>query len=106
MQKLLDDYKTDDVFNEAFLANVVFLEPRQNHGNGSNTITKDAIRFLQDHGMKQYTFSSSLNYLPGPHVMVDQELREVWKLVDDSNRTCMVTLKPQQQYWPIILHVE
>ncbi|PTB59993.1 hypothetical protein M431DRAFT_488772 [Trichoderma harzianum CBS 226.95] len=71
MRKILDEYRTDDVFNQAFLANVVF-----------------------EHGMKQYAFGSSSNYLPGPHVMVDQELREVWKLVDDSYGTCMVTLKP------------
>ncbi|PKK51768.1 hypothetical protein CI102_3128 [Trichoderma harzianum] len=92
MRKILDEYRTDDVFNQAFLANVVFIQPRERREE--HPITKDAIRFLQEHGMKQYAFGSSSNYLPGPHVMVDQELREVWKLVDDSYGTCMVTLKP------------
>ncbi|PNP47805.1 hypothetical protein THARTR1_10490 [Trichoderma harzianum] len=96
VRKHLDEYKTDDVFNEAFLANVVFLEPRKRHGFGRHPITKDAIKFLRERGMKRYTFSSSSNYPLGPYVLVNQELREVWKLVDDSNGTCMVTLKPQQ----------
>ncbi|KKP04311.1 hypothetical protein THAR02_03588 [Trichoderma harzianum] len=94
MRKILDEYKTDDMFNEAFLANVVFLQPRGRRGE--HPVTKDAIKFLQEHGMKDYTFISSSNYLPGPHVLADQELREVWKMVDDSNGTCMVTLKLQQ----------
>ncbi|KAJ4865610.1 amidase domain-containing protein [Trichoderma breve] len=94
MRKHLDEYKTDDVFNEVFLANVVFLESRQRNAFGRPHITKDAINFLYEHGTKQYTSSSSSNYLPGPHVLVDQELREVWKLVDDSYGTCMITLKP------------
>ncbi|KAL7934352.1 amidase signature domain-containing protein [Trichoderma chlorosporum] len=96
IRKHLDEYKQDDVFNEAFLANVVFLEPRKGHGFDRHSITKEAFQLLEDHGMKQCVFNSSASYLPGPHVMVDQELREVWKLVDDSNGTCMVTLKPQQ----------
>ncbi|EHK20648.1 uncharacterized protein TRIVIDRAFT_223620 [Trichoderma virens Gv29-8] len=96
MRRRLDEYKKDDVFNEAFLANVIFLESRKRHRIDKHSITKETIKFLKEHGMKQCIFSSSPNYLPGPHVMVDQELREVWKLVDNSNGTCMVTLKPQQ----------
>ncbi|KAM6478094.1 amidase signature domain-containing protein [Trichoderma sp. SZMC 28011] len=96
MRKHLDEYKTDDVFNEAFLANVVFLESLERNAFGRPHITKEAVNFLYEHGMKRYTKSSSSNYLPGPHVLVDQELREVWKLVDDSNGTCMVTLKPKK----------
>ncbi|UKZ82671.1 hypothetical protein TrVFT333_010465 [Trichoderma virens FT-333] len=96
MRRRLDEYKKDDVFNETFLANVIFLESRKRHRIDKHSITKETIKFLKEHGMKQCIFSSSPNYLPGPHVMVGQELREVWKLVDDSNGTCMVTLKPQQ----------
>lgn len=106
MRKHLDEYKTDDVFNEAFLANVVFLESLERNAFGRPHITKEAVNFLYEHGMKRYTKSSSSNYLPGPHVLVDQELREVWKLVDDSNGTCMVTLKPKKEYWLIYPHTE
>ncbi|KAK4078983.1 hypothetical protein Trihar35433_88 [Trichoderma harzianum] len=104
-RKIFDEYRTDDVFNEAFLATVVFLEPHKRHGSGKHPITKGAIKLLQEHGMKQYTFSSSSIYLPGPHVMIDQELREVWKLVDDSYGTCIVTLKPHSSDIPEALMI-
>ncbi|KAL7917263.1 amidase signature enzyme [Trichoderma austrokoningii] len=87
--KSLDEYKHDDVFREEFLACVVFNTSRK------PSISDEAISLLREHGIK-YVVTSSKDYLPGPHVIVDQELREVWKLVDDSNGTCMVTVKPQK----------
>jgi hypothetical protein len=92
IRKCLDEYnKHDDVFREEFLACVVF------NASTKPSISNEAIDLLRKHGMKEYVFTSSPDYFPGPYVIVDQELREVWKLVDDSNRTCMVTLKPQKE---------
>lgn len=100
ISRRLAEYKRDDVFSEEFLDHVVFIVPRK------SCVSKQAINVLQENGMKEYIFVSSTNYSPGPHVIVDQELREVWKLVDDSYATCMVTLKPQTEYgwknWPLV----
>ncbi|EHK47285.1 uncharacterized protein TrAtP1_010052 [Trichoderma atroviride] len=90
IRKCLDGYKHDDVFGEEFLQCVVFNTSRK------LSVSNEAIHLLREHGMKEYVVTSSTDYFPGPHVIVDQELREVWKLVDDSNGTCMVTLKPQK----------
>ncbi|KAK5995289.1 Scytalone dehydratase-like Arp1-like protein [Cladobotryum mycophilum] len=92
VEECLDIYNDDDVFNQEFLANVVF------HGSGERRIeiTNEALEFLERRGMKTYTINWTPGCLPGPHVVVDRELREVWRLVDDSNGTCLVTLKPQQ----------
>ncbi|KAM0455117.1 hypothetical protein ACHAPV_008008 [Trichoderma viride] len=84
------DYRRDDVFSEEFLAFVVFIVPRKSY------VSKEAIHVLKENGMKEYVVVSSTSYSPGPHVIVDQELREVWRLVDDSHASCMVTLKPQR----------
>ncbi|KAM0259427.1 hypothetical protein ACHAQJ_003321 [Trichoderma viride] len=90
MRQCLDEYRSDDVFRDDFLACVVFHASRKLH------ISKDVIGFLKARGMKEYIVNSSPGYLPGPHVIVRQELREVWKLIDDINGTCMITLKPQR----------
>jgi hypothetical protein len=92
ISKHLAEYKLDDVFSEEFLAHVVFIVPRK------SCVSKEAIKVLEESGMKDYIFVSSTDYSPGPHAIVDQELREVWKLVEDSYASCMVTLKPQTGY--------
>ncbi|KAL6895047.1 amidase signature domain-containing protein [Trichoderma evansii] len=88
----LDEYRRDDVFSKEFLAYVVFVAPRK----PKPQVSKEAIHFLKEHGMKEHIVLSSTDYSPGPHVIVDQQLREVWKLVDDLHGTCVVTLKPQR----------
>lgn len=92
ISKHLAEYMLDDVFSQEFLAVVVFIVPRK------SCISKEEIKILEENGMKEYIFVSSTDYSPGPHVIVDQELREVWKLVEDSYASCMVTLKPQTGY--------
>ncbi|PON25427.1 glutamyl-tRNA(Gln) amidotransferase [Trichoderma gamsii] len=89
ISKHLAEYMLDDVFSQEFLAVVVFIVPRK------SCVSKEEIKVLEENGMKEYIFVSSTDYSPGPHVIVDQELREVWKLVEDSYASCMVTLKPQ-----------
>lgn len=98
IRKHLAEYKLDDVFSEEFLAHVVFIVPRKSCVLKEEVKALEEIMILEENGMKDYIFVSSTDYSPGPHVIVDQELREVWKLVDDSHASCMVTLKPQKEY--------
>lgn len=98
ISKHLAEYKLNDVFSAEFLAVVVFIVPRESCVSKEEINVLDEIKILEENGMKEYIFVSSTDYSPGPHVIVDQELREVWKLVDDSYASCMVTLKPQRKY--------
>lgn len=84
---------SDDVFHGGFFSNIVF------HGAEEDNIaiTAEAAEYLAEIGNKQTVFSSLPRLLPGPYACVNQELREVWKLVDDSNGTCMITLKPSSR---------
>jgi len=83
----------DDVFHNAFLATVVLQGP----GEDSVTITPEARDFLHSLGMRRIIREESNVLLPGPYAIVEGHFRDVWKLVDDINGTCMVTLKPQSQ---------
>lgn len=84
---------TDDVFDKAFLATVVF------HGAvaGDVEFTSDAREYLLKLGNEQVVFVTLPDLLPGPYLVIGGKLRDVWKLVDDSNGTCMATLKPQSK---------
>ncbi|CAI7586228.1 unnamed protein product [Penicillium manginii] len=86
---------TDDVFHEAFLAGVMFYGIREDEAK----ITDQARMYLSNFGNKWIKYVSSADtdreVLPGPYVLLKNQLRDVWRLVDDVNRTCMVTLRPQ-----------
>ena len=84
----------DDVFNEPFLATVIFNSSSQEE---DVKITDEAHVYLQKHGTDQVVCTSVPQLLPGPYALVGKQLRDVWKLVDDINGTCVVTLKPQQR---------
>lgn len=60
-------------------------------------MTDEARRYLGKYGNKQAFFVPSTKLLPGRYVVLEGALRDVWRLVDDVNGTCMVTLKPQSQ---------
>ncbi|OKL58530.1 hypothetical protein UA08_06367 [Talaromyces atroroseus] len=81
----------DDVFDEAFLHTVVF------NGNeiGEVEYADEAREYLRQLGNEETLFVSSPELLPGPYALVGGELRDVWKLVDDTNGTCMTTLESQ-----------
>jgi hypothetical protein len=85
----------DDVFNEQFLATVIF------HGSSSQEedikVTDEAHVYLRRRGTEQVVCTSVPQLLPGPFAIVGSQLRDVWKLVDDVNGTCMVTLSPNQK---------
>ena len=86
--------EADDVFHSAFLATVVF------YGAEADvvTITTDARECLDELGAKRIINTDTGGLLPGPYALVGNQLKDVWKLIDDSNGTCMVTLKPQSKY--------
>ena len=91
----VDKYKNlDDVFDKAFLAIVVF------HGVKADDaeLTDAAQEYLSGLGNESVVFVTTPGLLPGPYVLVKGQLRDVWKLVDDANGTCMATLKPQSKY--------
>ena len=85
--------RVDDVFDSAFLATVILTGAKK----ADVEITDDAEECFAELGNKQAMFVPSPKLLPGPYVLVGQELRDVWKLVDDFNGTCMATLKPQSR---------
>ena len=84
---------SDDVFQPAFLSTVIFLGSEENNID----VTDGARKYLGTIGNERFLSIASLRILPGPYAIVSSELREVWKLMDDTNGTCMTTLKPQEQ---------
>jgi hypothetical protein len=96
-------YETkDDVFHTAFLDTVVFSGADGAHVN----FTKEAQEYLGKLGNQHVIFVPSFELLPGPYVLIGNELRDVWKITDDSHGTCMATLKPQSKYVPFFLHID
>ncbi|RMJ08483.1 hypothetical protein CDV36_011904 [Fusarium kuroshium] len=91
LQDRLSSYSIDDVFNNSFLATIVFQGPEKD----VVALTKEIAEYLEGLGCQTTCFCSLPGLLPGPYVYVNQQLRHVWKLVDDTNGTCMVTLKPR-----------
>lgn len=90
LRQSIEDYENrDDVFNEKFLQLVIFqgVEPAE--------YSDDAKAYLRKLGNRKTLFISSPELLPGPYVAIGNQLRDVWKLVDDSYGTCMTTVKPQ-----------
>ncbi|KAI1425310.1 amidase signature domain-containing protein [Xylaria sp. FL1777] len=88
----VDNYiDSDDVFHPSFLKTVVF------HGAAEDDVelSADAHEYLAQLGNKRVLFLSEPLLLPGPYACWGEELKDVWKLVDDSSGTCMATLKPQ-----------
>jgi len=90
----VEKYTTcDDVFDKAFLATVIFHGAKED----SVELTDEAREYLSKVGNEQVVFVPSTELLPGPYVSLGGQLRDVWKLVDDANGTCMTTLKPQSK---------
>lgn len=97
VRKTVENCKsTDDVFHEAFLVRVLFYGIHEDEAE----ITDQARMYLSKLGNKWIKYKSSAGtgreVLPGPYVLLNNQLRDVWRLVDDVNRTCMATLRPQR----------
>ncbi|KAK3946710.1 amidase signature domain-containing protein [Pseudoneurospora amorphoporcata] len=93
IQKALKDYETvDDVFDQAFLATVVF----NGGGKWKPRITPEAKQYLTKLGARDIVLYSGVADLPpGPYYMTGHQMRDVWKLEDDIYGTCMVTVAPK-----------
>lgn len=97
---MVQRYKTqDDVFNQSFLYYVLF-KVVPGFDQHDVQITPEAKNYLKAPGNMAWSFDAALptELLPGPYALVKGELRQVLKLVDDSNGTCMATLKPLSKY--------
>lgn len=92
-QQVIRYNEVDDLYQNAFLANVVFQGPKED----CITVTTEAWDYLHGLGTKCVIGAESDSLPPGPYAVVGNQLRDAWKLVDDSNGTCMVTLKPQSK---------
>lgn len=88
--------RDDDVFQKAFLRTVIFSGAKE----GEVTLPPKAQDYLATVGNQRVIFlpCSSATILPGPYFLAGHQLRDVWKIVDDSHGTCMETLKPQSRY--------
>lgn len=80
----MENYKsTDDVFHEAFLVGVLFYGIREDEAE----ITDQARMYLSKLGNKWIEYKSSAGtgreVLPGPYLLLNNQLRDVWRLVDD-----------------------
>ncbi|KAK3345659.1 hypothetical protein B0H65DRAFT_574824 [Neurospora tetraspora] len=95
IQKALKDYEmVDDVFDQAFLATVVF----NGGGKRKPRITPKAKQYLTKLGARGIVLCSGVADLPpGPYYMTGHQMRDVWKLEDDTYGTCMVTVAPKSK---------
>jgi hypothetical protein len=94
---------SDDVFQISFLSAVIFVTA-SNHSKFE--ITDGARKFLQSKGTHSVRHVPQLrgheSLLPGPYVIVQNRLRTVWRLYDDSYGTFVSTLRPQSGYVPLV----
>ena len=86
-------YNLDDVFENAFLELVVLAGMKLTRVE----ITEEARTCLGKLRNLEILIACSTDLLPGPYAVRDGKLRDVWKLYEDSNETCMTTLKPQSK---------
>ncbi|KAL6826443.1 amidase signature enzyme [Trichoderma camerunense] len=94
VKESLEEYRKDDVFDNAFLGNIIFYDGLM---TGQPDVRPKGEALLQRSGKITMNFANKNDDLvPGPHILWNQQLWQVCKLVDDSYETCMVALKPQQ----------
>ncbi|KAK3392427.1 amidase signature domain-containing protein [Sordaria brevicollis] len=93
IQKAVKHYETvDDVFHEAFLTTVIF----NGEAKQKPRVTPEAKYYLEQLGTQDIVLcSDTADIPPGPYYMAGHELRNVWKLEDDTYGTCMVTVVPK-----------
>ena len=92
LHEIIDEYKNrDDIFTESFLSGVIFYGPSE------SKLTNEAQEYLKKHGNKWIKFLSASGPipLPGPYACIAGNMRDVWKLVEDSHGTCMTSIRPQ-----------
>ena len=99
LQSRIANYReNDDVFQLEFLEGVIFMSK----GNHELEISPAAKGYLETLGTKWIHFLSvesypNSNLKPGPYAVVDDRLREVWRLYSDTNGTLLTALKPDTE---------
>lgn len=90
---VIAEYVRDDVFQTSFLDTVVFSRAYASDFE----ITQEAYEHLKQLGNRYIVIVAEPDPPPGPYALVGNEMRDVWKIVDDSFGTCMTTLRPQSR---------
>lgn len=90
---VIAEYVRDDVFQTSFLDTVVFSRTYASDFE----ITQEAYEHLKQLGNRYIVIVAEPDPPPGPYALVGNEMRDVWKIVDDSFGTCMTTLRPQSR---------
>lgn len=94
IQQRIEQYQnTDDVFQIAFIRGVIFYGGQRN----ALELTAGAKSLLHEMGMQCYDHipvTAQVTLLPGPYVLLDGYLRDVWRLYSDTNGAFISTVKP------------
>lgn len=97
LQSTLDEYRKDDVFQDEFLQGIVFRTSQNDVAN----LTPEARALLEKHDT-EWICSLDAGELghkvrPGPYILIDNHLREVWRLYRDTQEVFRLTLQPGSQ---------
>jgi hypothetical protein len=90
LEKVLDNFRSDDVFKEPFLATVIFTAPQ----NLKIDITQDARDFLKRRGVKRVEIwikDDAPN--PGPYFARSRTLWPASRLYDDTHGAFLHSLR-------------
>jgi hypothetical protein len=88
VQDVIRLYARDDFFQASFLDIVIFSGTQAS----DSALTKEADEHLKKLGNRYIVGVAELNLLPGPYALVGNEMRDMWKIADDSFGTCITTL--------------
>jgi hypothetical protein len=84
---------SDDLWHPSFMQGIVF-----NISSSRNaSISTAAEAWLHDHDTDWIHFHTESEIRQGPHIYLDGSLRELVRLYEDSYRTFMIALDPDQQ---------
>lgn len=85
---------SDGVFHISFLETVIF----KGGGKKKPRISPKAQKYLFEQGTRDIIlWSDAVDLPPGPYYKTGNQMRDVWKLEDDTYGTCMVTVAPKSE---------
>ena len=95
MQQWIDDYQsTDDVFQAPFLQGIIFTDAE----GDDSMVTKNVQALLVKKGMQWFRClplpPKGPKIQPGPYILLEGRLREVWRLYSDRSGAFFSTLRP------------
>ncbi|KAH7169961.1 hypothetical protein EDB81DRAFT_940931 [Dactylonectria macrodidyma] len=97
VRRVIESYRdADNMFDWCFLQHIIFIGP----DSANIEMMPAAECYLCALGCLSFSSDPSLfpEILPGPYVLIEQCLREVFKVVDDANTTCAMTLRSSSEY--------